>query len=370
MKLRERYRRLTFWNKFAFWGSVASIIGLPLGIVALVIALGPKSHVEYDVPSTKKESQEAPSQVEPLLSRTFWILKEQGSSITLGPCPGKKCLKFVLGELEQKEEVLLQRIYVEADFLKFKRHPKYPDIMFMNSGFHSKGCALVYKIDGSGIWFELALSNGKMCEVFSWIWNVSITVLDTKTDSLRIKLDVFPGKRPPVPFDAKDAKIKKKNEQVETQIQTGLERMTQLLEGDDIQGGLFEIESLLKLVKKDQHPQLYGKLKLNEGYCYLEMGIEKNSAEEIKKAIKVFKSGEGLFATDEKKCPVECAKLHTNLGTAYYRLSYFENQRINLEMAISSFKKAIAAFEEEGILEHHDRLKSNLSAARDILSKL
>jgi hypothetical protein len=35
MKLRERYRRLTFWNKFAFWGSLASIVGLLLGVYPL-----------------------------------------------------------------------------------------------------------------------------------------------------------------------------------------------------------------------------------------------------------------------------------------------------------------------------------------------
>jgi hypothetical protein len=29
MKLRERYRRLTLWNKIAFWGSIASIISIP-----------------------------------------------------------------------------------------------------------------------------------------------------------------------------------------------------------------------------------------------------------------------------------------------------------------------------------------------------
>ena len=371
MKLRERYRRLTFWNKFAFWGSLASIIGLPIGIFAIVIALGPKSHVEYDVPTKKIENKEASSVEEPLLSRTFWILKEKGSSITLGPCPGEKCLKFVLGELEQKEDVFVQRIYVEADFLRFKRHPKYPDMKFMNSGFHSKGCCLCYKIDGSGIWFELAVLKGRMCEVFSRIWNVSITVLDTRIDSLRIKLEVFPGERPPVPFASKNAKRQEKNnEQVEKQIKAGLDRMTRLLEGDDIQGGLLEIEKLLKLVKKDQYPKLYGKLKLNKGYCYLEMGIENNSAEAIRKAIRVFKSGEGLFVSKEKKCFVDCAKLHTNLGTAYYHLSYFENERTNLEASISSYEKAINAFEEEGILEHHDRLKANLSAAKYRLGNL
>lgn len=33
MRLRERYRRLTLWNKVAFWGSVASITGLAVAVL-------------------------------------------------------------------------------------------------------------------------------------------------------------------------------------------------------------------------------------------------------------------------------------------------------------------------------------------------
>ncbi len=33
MKLRERYRRLTFWNKIAFLGSLASIISIPVAFL-------------------------------------------------------------------------------------------------------------------------------------------------------------------------------------------------------------------------------------------------------------------------------------------------------------------------------------------------
>jgi hypothetical protein len=30
MTIRQRYHHLTFWNKIAFWGSIASIISLAL----------------------------------------------------------------------------------------------------------------------------------------------------------------------------------------------------------------------------------------------------------------------------------------------------------------------------------------------------
>jgi hypothetical protein len=35
MKLRERYKRLTLWNKIALWGAIASILALPLGLLSL-----------------------------------------------------------------------------------------------------------------------------------------------------------------------------------------------------------------------------------------------------------------------------------------------------------------------------------------------
>lgn len=37
MKLRERYRRLSLWNKVAFWGSVASIISIPTALLLFYI---------------------------------------------------------------------------------------------------------------------------------------------------------------------------------------------------------------------------------------------------------------------------------------------------------------------------------------------
>lgn len=37
MKLRERYRRLTLWNRVAFWGSIASIISIPVAVVIWLI---------------------------------------------------------------------------------------------------------------------------------------------------------------------------------------------------------------------------------------------------------------------------------------------------------------------------------------------
>jgi hypothetical protein len=36
MTLRERYRKLTLWSKLGLWGSLASVVGLPLAILPLL----------------------------------------------------------------------------------------------------------------------------------------------------------------------------------------------------------------------------------------------------------------------------------------------------------------------------------------------
>ncbi len=51
MKLRERYRRLNLWNKLAFWGSVASIAGLIVAVVALALPLSSSQPKDRDQPS-------------------------------------------------------------------------------------------------------------------------------------------------------------------------------------------------------------------------------------------------------------------------------------------------------------------------------
>ena len=383
MKLRHRYLRLTLWNKIAFWGSVASILGF-LGFIVFGIVqyfgLKPQRHVQYEIPSTELQDQEPDNLDEPLLVRTFWLLREPGTSITLGPCPGDKCLKFVLGELEQKDGVLVQKVYVEASFIGFKKHPKYPDIKFLDIGFHSKGCALVYSNDGSRVWFSLALLKGRMCEVFSRVWNIGIEVLDTRTDSLRIKLEVRPGEKKSLPFDIQEAKIPSKNDSripkgiddtnklIEKHVSLGLSRMNQLHDKNDIKGALIEVKNILRIITKDQYPELYLKLRTNEGYCYLTMGIDKNSEEYIKKAINIFE--ETLPILNNGRHTEIDARLRANLGTAYFRLSEFENEKVNLTKSISAYENSLEGFEKLGIYKHHDRLRSNLTGIRVRLNNI
>lgn len=55
MRLQERYRRLTIWNKIAFWGSVASII-------ALILAIAPLFRGTYQMTNPPRNMRLTPKQ--------------------------------------------------------------------------------------------------------------------------------------------------------------------------------------------------------------------------------------------------------------------------------------------------------------------
>jgi hypothetical protein len=46
MTLSQRYMRLTCWNKVAFWGSVASILGLCVAVLTWLFAANASLHQE------------------------------------------------------------------------------------------------------------------------------------------------------------------------------------------------------------------------------------------------------------------------------------------------------------------------------------
>lgn len=110
------------WKKWSL-PSKLTAIGTYVGIIGIVITLAlyivdktkPSAHVTFDVfPADTTSAKDDP----PLLTRTFWILKEKGASITLGPCPGPKCLKFELAEVETIEDTLVQKIAISGEGLK------------------------------------------------------------------------------------------------------------------------------------------------------------------------------------------------------------------------------------------------------------
>lgn len=46
MTLRQRYAKLTLWNKVGFWGALASCLGLLLAVYTFVVPASSSPHVE------------------------------------------------------------------------------------------------------------------------------------------------------------------------------------------------------------------------------------------------------------------------------------------------------------------------------------
>ena len=54
-----------------------------------------------------------------IITRTFWLLRDRGASISLGPCPSEKCFKIELGKLYQEDSLLFQKFIITGDGLSF-----------------------------------------------------------------------------------------------------------------------------------------------------------------------------------------------------------------------------------------------------------
>jgi hypothetical protein len=73
MKLSERYRRLNLWNKIAFWGSVCSIVGLVLYLLALIFV---KSSTALSV-----ETPTAPAIAVKYKGNEIFLVNEGGNTL-------------------------------------------------------------------------------------------------------------------------------------------------------------------------------------------------------------------------------------------------------------------------------------------------
>ena len=91
MTFRERYRRLTIWNKAAFWGSAASILGLLVSLLAFwpsTARVPPPIHltkVEFHEP---RVGQPAAANVHYAVSSGVLQIRGNGTVALLGPRPG------------------------------------------------------------------------------------------------------------------------------------------------------------------------------------------------------------------------------------------------------------------------------------------
>jgi len=155
-----------------------------------------------------------------IATRIFWLTDEPGASISLGPCPGEKCLEFELGELRPfklgpggiQESLfqggrylffgtrpltikgsLFQTIKLKGDGFRIKRDPESKCLLEMNNPVRMSGNvtgALGLCDDLFAVY--LGLYQDSAFEMFTLHAKIKLTVIDLLSDSLRIKLEVWP----------------------------------------------------------------------------------------------------------------------------------------------------------------------------------
>lgn len=129
-----------------------------------------------------------------LVTRTFWLTREPGATLSLGPCPGEKCFEFELKELKVSEGTLVQTIKIKGNCLGVKKTLTESTLTYeLNNDFIIKGVARVmYSIVDNSLAVEMRLHRDSTFEMFGPQANIKFTVIDVLSDSLRIKLEVGP----------------------------------------------------------------------------------------------------------------------------------------------------------------------------------
>ncbi len=126
------------------------------------------------------------------LSRTFCLLKEKGAKISL-ECPGPKCYQFELGSFEERDGILWQQIYISGEGFGFSRDKKdnlifsVDKLMVLHGGAHPG-----LDMKTGRMFASIPLRQGAYFEIYPDDANIKFIVVDTKADSLRIKLEIKP----------------------------------------------------------------------------------------------------------------------------------------------------------------------------------
>ncbi len=193
MNIRNRYKKLTIWNKLAFWASVASPAGIMLAVALWFFPRSAPLNIYWPELLDQLKSVEEEARDTAFMSRTFSLSKEPGASITLGNCPSSQCMKFTLGNLSQENGNWVQEIILSGEGFGVKRRPKSKYLIEMNNAIRMKGAAsLSIPIGGGPSTMLFGLHKGSIFEMFTLHADLKFTVVDLSIESLRIRLDAKP----------------------------------------------------------------------------------------------------------------------------------------------------------------------------------
>jgi len=195
--------RLKLRNKLGVWGSVASLVAIPLSILLSLLPFflsqpAPRLHVTLEDVFDNLKTRDASFERDPRVARTFWLLREPGASIALGKCPGPECFQFTLGSLRTEGGSLIQQIFLSGPGFGVRRNPKPGVALHIDSAMTIKGSSLALDPDSEKMWVELELASDNFFEMSTKVADISLKVLDTRSDSLRIHLEVRHGSYVPL----------------------------------------------------------------------------------------------------------------------------------------------------------------------------
>lgn len=154
----------------------------------------------YSWPEAFEEAnrKSSPGDQDIIASRIFWLAREPGASISLGPCPGEKCLEFQLEKLDLKEGSLVQTILLKGGGFGVKRSPQSKYLLELNNAVSIRGAQLVMGITDDFLALKMGLHPDSSFEMFTPHAYIKLTVVDIRSTSLKIKLDIKEPKEPPI----------------------------------------------------------------------------------------------------------------------------------------------------------------------------
>ena len=209
MRLRERYRRFTkryrSWklpSKLTFWSFILSILGI---LIAVTLWLFPRAQEKFEWPNALEDMRDCMSG--PCASRIFWILREPGASLTVGPCPSSKCFEFQLAagpSRSDNEAPLLRgrgRDYLWQKFLLrgggfgVQRGVNPSGGWFIRSDsritIHGGGYEFIPLVDGYEVSMELR--RDARFDISARAADMTVSVVDASVDSLKLLVALFPS---------------------------------------------------------------------------------------------------------------------------------------------------------------------------------
>ncbi|PYJ85394.1 MAG: hypothetical protein DME22_09320 [Verrucomicrobia bacterium] len=146
----------------------------------------------FSLPDLFDELERRKATPEPLLTRTFSLLREKGATISLGPCPGEKCMEFKLGDLRPQNGGYIQEIFLSGDGLGMKKPANSKYLIEIDNPIRVQGAALKMELDGSRNCILLNLKRDSFFELFTKNADIKFTVLNDDMTAFKIKLEVKP----------------------------------------------------------------------------------------------------------------------------------------------------------------------------------